>query len=248
LPFFGKYGRNCCAALARLDFFAMIFTLPQCELTMDFGVAPFRRVNMTGRMNMKLNRRSFLLSVASAGIVLSATGAAFASTPSEDYVHQLGGEVLALARGGHRGDRALQRRFATLLNRYINIPSVANFALGTARQSLPAGDKAKFYDLVSNYAAALFVWYAQDFQGSDLKINSSNDQGKFTIVDSSIVGSGEQLRWRVYGNPGSLRIADINVKGVWLSIAMKKMFEDTLSASRGNFEPLYAKLKEAETW
>jgi phospholipid transport system substrate-binding protein len=197
---------------------------------------------------MKLNRRSFLLSVASAGLTLSVADAALARSPPEDYVHQLGGEVLALAKGGHRGDKALQRRFAALLNRYINIPSVANFALGPARQSLPPGDKAKFYDLVSNYAAALFVWYAQDFQGSDLRINSSSNQGKFTIVDSSIVGSGEQLRWRVYGNPGSLRIADVNVKGVWLTIAMKKMFDDTLSASRGDFEPLYAKLREAQTW
>ena len=40
----------------------------------------------------------------------------------------------------------------------------------------------------------------------------------------------------------------MNVKGIWLSIAMKKMFEDTLNASNGDFQPLYTKLKEAETW
>lgn len=197
---------------------------------------------------MTLNRRHFLLAAAGLPLGLGLAAPALATAPAEDYVHQLGVEVLKLAQGGHRGDKALQRRFANLLNRYINIPSVANFALGTARQDLPAGDKGMFYDLVANYAAALFVWYVQDFQGSDLKITTSNDQGKFTVVDSAIVGSGEQLRWRVYGNPGALRIADINVKGVWLTIAMKKMFEDTLNASKGDFKPLYAKLREAETW
>ncbi len=197
---------------------------------------------------MTINRRNFLLFASGLAIGFGNIPQAWAASSPEDYVHQMGGEVLALAKGGHRGDKSLQRRFATLLNRYINMPSVANFALGTARQSLPSGDKAKFYDLVANYAAALFVWYAQDFQGSDLKINSTSDQGKFTVVDTSIIGSGEQLRWRVYGNPGSYHVADINVKGVWLSIAMKKMFEDTLNASHGDFEPLYAKLKEAETW
>ena len=142
----------------------------------------------------------------------------------------------------------MQRRFAGLLNRYINVPSVANFALGTKRASLPAGDKGKFYSLVANYAAGLFVFYVQDFQGSDLKINSSSEQGAFTVVDSTIVGTGEQLRWRLIGSPGNYRIADMNVKGIWLSIAMKKMFEDTLNASNGDFQPLYAKLREAETW
>ena len=104
------------------------------------------------------------------------------------------------------------------------------------------------YNLVANYAAALFVWYVADFQGSDLKITGSSEQGKFTTVDSAIVGHGEQLRWRVSGSPGAFRIADLNVKGVWLSIAMKKMFEDTLNSSHGDFQPLFAKLREAETW
>jgi len=197
---------------------------------------------------MNIDRRKFLLAASALAFGISAAEAAGAAGPADEYVHQVGVDVLALAKGGHRGDRALQRRFASLLNRYINIPGVANFALGPAKQTLPAGDKAKFYDLVSNYAAALFVWYVQDFQGSDLKIGASAEQGKFTTVDSAIVGTGEQLRWRVTGSAGGYRIADINVKGVWLSIAMKKMFEDALNASHGDFEPLYAKLKEAETW
>lgn len=196
---------------------------------------------------MTISRRAFLLSGA-ALMAGAAVAPALAASGAEDYVHKLGTEVLALAKGGHRGDKALQRRFANLLNRYINIPGVANFALGTQRASLPAGDKGMFYDLVSNYAAALFVWYVQDFQGSDLNVTGSADQGKFTTVDSKIVGSGEQLRWRVSGSGGGYRIADINVKGVWLSIAMKKMFEDTLNASKGDFHPLYDKLREAETW
>ncbi len=197
---------------------------------------------------MTINRRAFLLSGAAFAIVFATPAPSWASSPAEDYVHKLGTEVLALAKGGHRGDKALQRRFANLLNRYINMSGVANFALGTQRANLPSGDKGMFYDLVANYAAALFVWYVQDFQGSDLAITGSSDQGKLTNVDSKIVGSGEQLRWRVSGSPGALRIADLNVKGVWLSIAMRKMFEDTLNASKGNFTPLYAKLREAETW
>ena len=196
---------------------------------------------------MNFTRRSLFLALAGSSLLVSFK-AVFASAPPEDFVHQLGTEVLKLAQGGHRGDKALQRRFASLLNRYINIPGVANFALGPARASLPDGDRGMFYELVSNYAAALFVWFVQDFQGSDLKITSSSEQGKSTTVESSIVGTGEQLKWRVSGSPGAFRIIDINVKGVWLSIAMKDMFEKTLNASHGDFHPLYARLKEAETW
>lgn len=200
-------------------------------------------------MKHELSRRQVLSLALAAGLFVPSR--AFAAESAGDYVHSLGVEVIKLANGGKRGDKALQQRFATLLNRYINIPQVANFALGTSVKSLPAADKSKFYDLVANYAAALFVWYVEDFKGTDLTITASAQQGKFTTVDSTIAGStvnSEKLRWRVIGSGGNYRVADLNIKGVWLSIAMKKLFLDTLNASNGDFQPLYAKLREAETW
>lgn len=197
---------------------------------------------------MNLTRRQAIASFISLAALASAVPTALAATPADDYVHKLGLEVLRLAKGGSRGDKALQRRFAALLTRYISIPGISNFALGPARANLPAGDKAMFYDLVANYAAALFVWYVQDFQGSDLKITGSTQQGAFTLVDSQIVGGNQQVTWRVGGSDGAMRIVDIKVQGVWLTIAMKDLFTRTLNASQGDFKPLYAKLREAETW
>ncbi|MDE2445197.1 MAG: ABC transporter substrate-binding protein [Alphaproteobacteria bacterium] len=174
-----------------------------------------------------------------------------ADAAAESYVSTLGMEVIALANGGRRGDKALQKRFAALMTRYINIPNVAAFALGLHQKDLPATDKAMFYDLVANYAAALFVWYVDDFKGQALKVGGSDQQGKFITVDTSIDNGGlggEKMRWRVVKQGDGFRVSDLNIKGVWLTIAMKKLFSDTLRASNGNFQALYAKLREAESW
>jgi phospholipid transport system substrate-binding protein len=198
-------------------------------------------------MEYSVSRRALLVSL----IALAAASPALADDQAGIYVQRLGAEVIRLANGGKRGDHALQNRFAALFNRYISIPSISTFALGTYQRKLPAGDKAKFYNLVANYAAALFVWFVEDFKGDTLKIDSSNEQGKFTLIDTTIKGSGlvsEKLRWRVSGANGNYKIADLNVKGVWLTISLKKLFADTLRQSNGNFEVLYAKLREAETW
>jgi len=195
-----------------------------------------------------MKRRQFIASLISVVALASAAPAAFAGPAAADYVHKLGVEVLHMAQGGQRGDKALQHRFAGLLNRYINIPGIANFALGPARSNLPPGDKAMFYDLVSNYAAALFVYYVKDFQGSDLKVLGIADQGALTTIDSQIVGGGQQVKWRVAGSDGAMKIVDINVQGVWLTIAMKDLFTRTLNSSQGDFKPLYARLREADTW
>lgn len=202
-------------------------------------------------MSLTLSRRSFAKILLAAAALPGTPLQSFADDGAGVYVQKLGAEVIQLANGGTRGDKGLQHKFAALFNRYINIPTVANFALGPARNDLPGGDKAMFYDLVANYAAALFVWYVDDFKGNSLAITSSADQGKFTTVDTTIKGGGlggEKLRWRVSGAGGSYRIADLNVKGVWLTISMKKLFADTLRSSNGDFKALYAKLREAETW
>jgi phospholipid transport system substrate-binding protein len=182
-------------------------------------------------MPLNPSRRAFGFGLIAVGLT---PNLAWADEQAAIYVRALGAEVIHLANGGKRGDKALQKRFADLFARYISIANVANFALGPYQKQLPVADKAMFYDLVANYSAALFVWFVEDFQGESLAIIKTAEQGKFITVDSTIKGGG--------------LIADLNVKGVWLSIAMKKLFADTLRESNGNFQPLYVKLREADTW
>ena len=98
--------------------------------------------------------------------------------PAEGYVGKIADEVMSLANSGAKGT-ALRGRFASVLNRYVNLRNIANFALGPYQKKLPPGDKNEFYTLFNNYAAALFVYYVDDFKGSDLKIISTSKQGKF---------------------------------------------------------------------
>lgn len=164
------------------------------------------------------------------------------------YVSKIAAEVMGLANGGGSKD-ALRPKFAAIMNKYINVRGIASFALGQYQSKLAGAEKEQFYSLFSNYVASLFVAYAADFRGSDLKIISTTTQGNFTTITSAIVGKGrEQVKWRLASTGGSYRISDVNVKGVWLSIATKKRFGDVLKRSGGDFGPLLAELKKADTW
>ena len=169
---------------------------------------------------------------------------------AETYVSKIAAEVMGLANGGGSGD-ALRLKFVAILKKYINIRGIANFALGQYGSKLVGADKEQFYSLFSNYVASLFVAYADDFRGSDLKIISSNSQGNSATITSAIVSKGggrEQVKWRLASTGGSYRVSDVNVKGVWLSIATKKRFGDVLKRSGGDFGALFAELKKADTW
>lgn len=202
---------------------------------------------MRDRGHLPLSRREFG-GVALAALFAMAAPAA-ANTPAEDYVTGIAEDVMNLANHGQKGP-ALRAKFAALMNRYINLKGIADYALGPYAKQLPAAKRAEFYNLVSNYAAALFVYYVEDFRGSKLEIMSTSKQGKFTVIQSAITGGGgrEQVRWRLTPSGGGYRVADVNIKGVWLTISMKDRFSKVLKASKGDFDPLFAELREAETW
>lgn len=205
---------------------------------------------MSVTMRRKFTRREvagLLFGILTVGAVQPALAG---TDPAEGYVDDIADEVMGLANGSAKGD-ALRGKFAAVLNRYISLRNIANFALGPYQKQLPAGDKEEFYRLFSNYAAALFVYYVDDFRGSGLEILSNSQQGKFTTINSAIVlnsGGREQVKWRLVQAGGGYKISDVNVKGVWLTIATKKRFNDVLNRSKGDFGALFADLKEAETW
>ena len=206
---------------------------------------------MTDRGHRPLNRRELggLALAVLLGAPLGLASKASANTSAEDYVTRIAKDVMALANTGQKGP-ALRSKFASLMNRYINLKGIADYALGPYSKKLPASQRAEFYDLVSTYAAALFVYYVDDFRGSELDIISTTKQGKFTVIQSAIKGKGapEQIRWRLSSSGGGYRVSDVNIKGVWLTMSLKDRFNKVLKSSKGDFGPLFAELKEAETW
>lgn len=190
-----------------------------------------------------------LLSGVALGVVFGGAEAA-ANAKAETYVKGIGKDVLALANGGARG-KSLRGKFASLLGRYVNLRNIAASSLGTYRSKMPAGDKDKFNQLVTTYAAALFVYYVDKFQGSDFEVANVTTQGNYTVVKSRIIkssGGGEQMVWYLAEKGGSYQVVDLSILGVRLSIAMRDAFSRELKKSKGDFESLYSFLREAETW
>lgn len=198
------------------------------------------------RIQDKLSRRKLLAFAAVLLAQLPPGGSALAATPQEQFVKEVSRQIISLANSGG-GKVALRKRFTSLISRYSDVRSVAMLALGNNRSALPAGRKDEFVRLVGQYIAAFFVYYIDEFRGTALEIKSSAPQGKITLVDSRITNAGP-VRWRISGNGGNLRVQDINVRAVWLSLQLKQRFNDVLKRNKGDFDALFAELKSAQNW
>jgi phospholipid transport system substrate-binding protein len=214
------------------------------------GAIARSEVFMNDTTNHSFSRREFAALLFGLTLTSGANPGSAAVDPAEGYVGKIADDVMSLANSGANGSE-LRSRFISLLNQYVNLRSIANVALGRYRNILPPGEKDEFYTLFGNYAAVLFVNHVDDFKGSGLKIISTSKEDKFITIASEIEGNGggrELVKWRLIAADGGYRISDINVKGVWLTIATKKRFKDVLNRSKGDFGALFAELREAKTW
>ena len=199
------------------------------------------------------SRRS-MLKTASA-LMLATSLAPLQSLPAsalsgpEELVTRIATQVMRLARSGPANTR-MQKRFAALLGRYVNMTAVARFALGRYRRKLPASQRARYYRLVKEYIAGLFVYYSKDFRGNGLQIRSTRKSGKYYIIDSRIklASSTSPVKWRVYASGGKYRVTDVNIRGIWLSIRLREKFTQLLKRNRGDFAALFRFLEKTRTW
>lgn len=190
-----------------------------------------------------LSRRRFIgLAAAVAVAVAGPARPAIALQPHERFVSRLTRDLMALARQP-RGSRG---RFKSILQRHSDIRTVALFALGPYRRSLPQARRREYFALVLDYVAGLFAGYAAEFAGVDVEITGSAPDGRFIIVNSAIVFAGGRrspIRWRLRRARGGYVVSDINVSGVWLSLQLRSQFTSTLGRHRGSFDALFAMLR-----
>jgi phospholipid transport system substrate-binding protein len=201
----------------------------------------------TERFNSRLSRRGLLGMAVLLATTALAGRRAHALSSAEKYVTTVGASVIRLANSG-AGKAQMRQRFSSLISQHTNVRSVGLVALGPYRKDLPPQMAGEFVKLVSFYMAAFFVFYIDEFRGSTIEVDSSSQQGAMTVVNSSVHfnnGSTTKVRWRIVG---AGQVGDINVRGVWLSLQLKKRFTDVLKRSKGNFDELFAELKSAETW
>ena len=165
---------------------------------------------------------------------------------AEAYAEELGRKVLALARSG-ADDKTLKRQFLELLTRNANIKAVARFALGKYRRRMPADLMQEYYRLVLDYIAGLFVYYRRDLAARDIRAVKSHTRGRWTTVETELVfpgGKTSKALWRIYTGGGPLRVGDLNIKGIWLSLRMRDKFVSILNRSKGDFSALMRYLRE----
>jgi phospholipid transport system substrate-binding protein len=145
-------------------------------------------------------------------------------------------------------DKERNERFRRLFVSTFDLPEISRFVLARYWRSATPEQQQEFIKLFEEMQVLNWAQRFKDYKGESLQVLASTQEnpGAFT-VDSLLnrpAGNPMPVQWRVHlANDGKLRITDIVVEGVSMSITQRSDYNSLLQANGGKFEALLTALQ-----
>lgn len=200
--------------------------------------------------------RASVLSALVGGAFLIAAPAAHATRNegAEAYVQTNASAVLQSLASASASER--QRQFTTLMNRFADVPRIANFVLGRYGPQLQADAalRREWITTFQAYALAVYQDQLDRYRGTNLRVTGSIERvpGRDVIVRSEMAprGSGRPLpvQWRILRSGEAWRVVDVSLvldgNEIWLAQQQQRDFLAQLDRTRGDLRALIASVRQ----
>jgi len=200
-------------------------------------------------MTNMLSRRAFgALSAAVAMAAALPARAADISGPAAGFVQSLGEKALSTINDSSLGDADRKARFRKLFLDGFDVPAIGRFVLGKYWRVATDDEKAEFLRLFEDMVIRTYSARFKDFGGVNFKVSTSRSEGEdHAMVASQIIfPDGKppvKIDWRVLSPKGQLKIVDVLVEGVSMSVTQQEEFSSLIQRQGGQVGGLIQHLR-----
>ncbi len=186
-----------------------------------------------------MNRRSFAVTAALAGLVLAASlapSAHAADHPAVTYARSVANDLLAANRAG------TITSFSRVLRRHADIAGISTYSLGNYRSLLQSGDKNRYYNGVTAFMARYFADQTRQYRVAKADVVDAKQAGSDIAVNTLVtLRTGEKYTVQFLMRPAgkSFKITDVKVSVpvlgfVSLTYQQRGIFQKFLVKKGGN--------------
>ena len=170
---------------------------------------------------------------------------------AEKFIASLSQEGISFLQEKGISENEKREKFRVFLNQNFDLKTIARFALGRYWRSSTKEQKKEYLALFEDMVVDVYARRFGEYDGQNIEILQSRSQGKADIlVSSSIIqnnGPKIGLDWRVRNKKdGSLKIIDLIVEGVSMSLTQRSDFASVIQRGGGNVEALLKHLRDSK--
>ena len=209
-------------------------------------------------MTLRTASRNFLFFAAVSVLILSisiiVSGSAFAaesksaSSPPSQFVQKLGDTALMSLTSKNAPRSLREKRVREILRNNFDVTTIGRFALGTYWRDASEAQRKEYLGLFEDMIVQTYTTRFEDYSGETLRVSGFTASGDTdSIVTSQVIqkdGPPINLEWRVRKEEGSLRIVDVVVEGISMSVTQRSDFSSVIQHGGGNIDALLTSLRE----
>lgn len=133
-------------------------------------------------------------------------------------------------------------RVNALVDRYVDLNRVSNFALGQYARAATPAQKAVFRPAFQTHLRRLYLKILESYQGEALKVTGSVVRSpRDIVVKTAFIGAAANapyaqsiVSWRVYRTEsGAFSIMDVGVDEAFLVVAQQSQFKEIIASHGG---------------
>ena len=183
--------------------------------------------------------------------ILSLTGGTAAAEgkalgPAAQFVQRLGETALMSLTEKNMQRPVRERRVREILQNNFDIQQIGKFAMGAYWKDASESQRLEYMDLFEDMIVQTYTTRFEEYSGQTLKVSGSTPSGNDFIVYSQVVqkdGPPVSLEWRVRSKGGALRVVDVVVESVSMSVTQRSDFSAVIQRGGGKIESLLSSLR-----
>lgn len=208
-----------------------------------------RKSPPTGRHNRIAGRRWAGLLVVAALLIPAARPAA--ADGVESFVHDTAERVFA-SYSGSDTDEQRARVFRELLTGSFELKTIARFTLGRYWRVASPDQRKEYRRLFEEFLVLAYANRFRDLSGVELRVTSVrtiNKRDRLVLSEVDAGGGRPPIRigWRVRTTKHGLRVVDVIVDGISMSVTQRDQFAAAIRSAGGKIDGLLAMLRDKTT-
>jgi phospholipid transport system substrate-binding protein len=173
------------------------------------------------------------------------------SGPEAGFVQKLGDRALTSLTAQNIPSKERAARVRALLNEYFDIRTIGRFVLGTHWREASEAQRQEYIKLFENMIVKTYTQRFAEYSGQSFKVLNAVKSGESdTIVASQILqkdGPAVGVEWRVRNKGGQMKIVDVLVEKISMSVTQRDDFDGVIQAGGGDVEALLNSLRKHQS-
>lgn len=166
------------------------------------------------------------------------------------FINGLGQKALSSLTAPELDTAEREKRVRGLLRSYFDVNTIARFTLGTNWRNATDAEKSEYIKLFENMIVTTYAQRFSEYSGQEMKvIKATKASDRDTVVATQIVqkdGPAIAVDWRVRNTNGNMKIIDVSVEGVSMSVTQRADFAAVIQSGGGKVEALLDTLRKRQ--